>query len=82
MSALTSYAGRRNDEKEHILSSAEQMANAPIIADLSFPGGLVLGYCGGAARWVSAEELGLPPDQPIVVGDASPIEMLKHLSDR
>lgn len=82
VSALTSYAGRRNAEKEHILSAAEQMANAPVLADFSFPGGVVLGYCGGAARWVSAEELGLPPDEPIVVGDASPIEMLKHLSDR
>ena len=82
VSALTSYAGRRNDEKEHVLTAAEQVASAPILADLSFPGGVVLGYSGGAARWVSAEELGLPPGQPIVVGDASPNEMLKHLSDR
>jgi len=82
VSALTSYAGRRNAEKEHILSAAEQQANAPILADLSFPGGVVLGYVGGGAKWVSAEELGLAPDQPIVVGDASPNEMLQHLSDR
>ena len=82
VSALTSYAGRRNDEREHVLSAAELQSNAAIIADLSLPGGVILGYCGGAARWVTAEELGLPPDQPIVVGDASPNEMLKHLSDR
>ena len=82
VTALTSYVGRRNDEKEHTLSAAELMKNATIIADLSFPGGVILGFASGAVRWVPAEELGLPPDQPIVVGDASPVEVLRHLSDR
>ena len=82
VSALTSYAGRRNDEREHLLTALDQQNNAPIIADLSFPGGVILGYVGGAAKWVTAEELGLPPDQPIIVGDASPVEALRHLSDK
>lgn len=79
---LTSYAGRRNDEKEHVLSAAEVNADSPVLADLSFPGGAVLAFPSGNVRWVSAEDLGLPPDQPIVVGDASPVAILRHLSDR
>ncbi len=80
--ALTSYVGPRLDERAPRPQSAASPDGDPIVADLSFPGGVILGFPNGKARWFDAEELGLPPDQPIVVGDASPVEMLKRLSDR
>ena len=79
---LTSYLGRRNDEKEHMLTPSELSHDAPLLADLSFPDGVIFGYSSGAARWVSREELGIPVGVPIVVGDESPNEELRHFSDR
>ena len=81
-SALTSYVGPRLDGKGLVPPSAASPDGDPIVADLSFSGGVILGFPGGKVRWFDAAELGLSPDQPIVVGEASPVEMLKHLSDR
>lgn len=80
--ALTSYAGPRLDEYAPRPPNAASPDGDPIVADLSFPGGVILGFPGGKVRWVEAEELGLPPGEPIVVGDASPHEWLRRLSDR
>jgi hypothetical protein len=81
-SALTSYVGPRLDVKARVPPTTASPDGDPIVADLSIPGGVILGFPGGKVRWFDAEELGLPPDQPIFVGDASPNEMLQHLSDR
>lgn len=79
---LTSYAGRRNDDKSHLLTASDLSRNAPVLADLSFPDGVIFGYSGGEAKWVSREELGIPVGVPIVVGDESPNEVLRNFSDR
>ena len=86
---LTSYAGRRNKEKEHILSAAEQQRNAIIISDdddgdLHHKDGLITGYVGGAASFVEWSDLNMAPpdakDPKGMLGDNSPNEDLKHLS--
>lgn len=87
---LTSYAGRRNKEREHILSAAEQQNNAIIICDdddgdLHHKDGLVCGYVGGAARFMEWSDLHMdPPADPKepkgILGDNSPNEDLKHMS--
>lgn len=82
MTALTSYAGRRNAEAGHSLTAESLRSNPAVMADISFPGGVILGFSDGSVRWVTATELGLPADQAIVVGDASAVESLRHLSDR
>jgi hypothetical protein len=81
-SALTSYVGPRLDEKGPKPPSATSPDGDPIVADLTIPGAVILGFPGGKVRWLDAQDLGLPPDRPIVVGDASPNELLRHLSDR
>lgn len=80
--ALTSYAGPGDDVGTPVVEIARPTEDRPLLADLSFPVGVILGFASGKARWVSAAELGLPQDQPIVVGAASPVEMLRHLSSR
>jgi hypothetical protein len=59
--ALTSYAGRRNAEREHVLTAEEQSRMAAILADLSLPDGAIVGFAGGSAAddprgaWARAE---------------------------
>lgn len=86
---LTSYAGRRNRDREHILSSAEQQKNGIILCDdddgdLHHKDGLVCGYVGGAARFVEWDTLDMPkPDEKHpegLLGDNSPHPELKHMS--
>jgi hypothetical protein len=81
VSTLTSYAGPEGDANTPVAATGQQSSDRALLADLSFPGGVILGFVSGAARWVSAAELGLSPDQPIVIGPASPVEMLRQLSD-
>lgn len=86
---LTSYAGRRNGEREHVLNASEQSKGAPIMCDddtgsLHHKAGLVIGYVGGSAKFVEWADLGIPPpdvEKPEgILGDNSPNEDLKHLS--
>jgi len=87
---LTSYAGRRNKEKEHQLSSSDLSRNAIVICDddegpLHHPKGLVIGYSGGAAKFVEWDDLGMGPpadekNPEGILGDNSPNEDLKHMS--
>jgi prepilin-type N-terminal cleavage/methylation domain-containing protein len=86
---LTSYAGRRNAEKEHVLSAAAQQDNAMCICDddegsLHHKNGLICGYVGGGARFVEWSDLNMSPPDPTepgnVLGDNSPNDELKHMS--
>lgn len=90
---LTSYAGRRNKEKEHALTADELSKNAILICDdddgpLHHKGGIVIGYSGGAARFVEWSDLPnmTPPANPKepegFLGDNSPNEDLKNMSSQ
>jgi hypothetical protein len=78
---LTSYAGRRNADRDHVLT-AQRLADgkAAILADLSYPGGALVGFSDGSVRWLSAKDLGLGAGDPIVAGDASKSPLLRSLS--
>ena len=87
---LTSYAGRRNREKLHMLTSSELSKGAIILCDdddgpLHHAKGLVVGYSGGDVRFMEWSDLNLPPptdekDPKGLLGDPSPNEELKHVS--
>lgn len=86
---LTSYAGRRNKEKDHILSSAAQQDNAICICDdddgdVHHKNGIVVGYVSGSAKFLEWSDLGLPEPSdlkhPSFLGDNAQSEELKHMS--
>lgn len=87
---LTSYAGRRNKEREHLLTSSEVEKGALIICDdddgpLHHSKGLVCGYTSGAARFLEWSDLGISPpakdtEPEGLLGDSSPNADLKHMS--
>jgi len=78
---LTSYAGRRNAEPEHLVTSDQEKVGTPLIADLHFPDMAIVGFSDGSVRVMDRKELGLGPKDPIVAGDASKSELLRQLSD-
>ena len=87
---LTSYAGRRNKEREHLLTSSELEKGALILCDdddgpLHHSKGLVCGYSGGASRFMEWSDLGISPPQDEknpegLLGDTSANDSLKHMS--
>ena len=82
VSKLTSYAGRRNSEPEHLVTSDQERQGTPLIADLSFPDMAIVGFSNGSVKTMTREELGLDLTDPIVVGDASKSKLLKKLSSK
>jgi prepilin-type N-terminal cleavage/methylation domain-containing protein len=87
---LTSYAGRRNKESGHELTSEELSKGALIICDdddgpLHHSAGMVLGFSSGTARFMEWSDLDMskPADTKNpegILGDNSPNENLKHMS--
>ena len=87
---LTSYAGRRNREKQHMLTSSELLKGALIICDdddgpLHHANGLVMGWSGGDVRFMEWADLNMGPptdekDPQGLLGDNSPNDELKHMS--
>lgn len=67
---LTSYAGRRNAEREHMITPSQMGEGTIVICDdddgaLHHPDGLVAGYSGGNVQFMEWEEFEmLPPDDP------------------
>lgn len=78
--ALTSYAGPRRGEVERAGAPGAALEGIPLIGDLSFPDGAIVGFADGRARWLDREALGLGPDDPIVAGDGSRSPLLQRLS--
>lgn len=74
---LTSYVGRGAAGPDAKIAGDEAV---PIIADVSFEDGAVVGYTNGAARWLTREELGIPAGVPITVGPDSPSPILRQFS--
>lgn len=76
---FTSYVGRLNGSREHVLTPTELEAGAAILADLSFPDGAIVAFTNGSVKWLSREDLGIPAGHPIVAGPESESEILRHL---
>lgn len=78
---LTSYAGRRNATPGYKLTVGGS-APEPLIADLHFPGLILIGYSDGSVRRYGYEELGVPcgHEPPIPIGDDATSELLRKFS--
>ena len=77
---LTSYCGRRNDERAYQITPEVQSQVGPILADLHSPDVAIVAFSDGTARVMTREELGLEPDDPLVAGEASRSPILRALS--
>jgi prepilin-type N-terminal cleavage/methylation domain-containing protein len=86
---LTSYAGRRNGDREHLITSDDEKRGVLIVCDdddgpLHHTDGIVAGYTNGAVRFIEWEELDMaaPEDArnpaPFLGDDASNPE-LQHM---
>jgi len=84
---LTSYAGRRNAERDFLITPDQESLSTIIICDdddgpLHHPNGIVAGYSNGAARFLEWEDLDMsPPEDPDhpdeFLGDAGEGELMK-----
>jgi prepilin-type N-terminal cleavage/methylation domain-containing protein len=88
---LTSYAGRRNHDQGHTLTSDELSKGAICICDdddgdLHHKDGLVCGYTSGQSRFVEWDDFDISKPDPKhpegLLGDNSPNEDLKHMSSQ
>jgi prepilin-type N-terminal cleavage/methylation domain-containing protein len=86
---LTSYAGRRNNERQHELTPAELAEGALILCDDDegaphHAKGMILGFTNGSAKFMSWGDLEIQaPDEKDatgLLGDNAGNEMLKHMS--
>lgn len=87
---LTSYAGRRNAERDYVITPDAMKRVVPMVCDddegpLHHTDGLVMGYTDGSVRFVEWAELGMarPEDandpEPYLADDAT-VESLQALS--
>jgi prepilin-type N-terminal cleavage/methylation domain-containing protein len=87
---LTSYAGRRNHDRDFMLTSDRLKMVVPVICDdddgaLHHSDGLVMGYSDGSATFVDWEDLDMvAPDDPnepeAFLGDSAGNDTLRALS--
>jgi type II secretory pathway pseudopilin PulG len=87
---LTSYAGRRNADRDFLITPDQESMGAPIICDddvgnLHHPKGLVIGYTNTQVRFVEWNDLGMTPpedaDNPDpFLGDRAEVDLLRPLS--
>ena len=87
---LTSYAGRRNADRDFVVTPDDEQRIVPIICDdddgnLHHPKGLVMGFTDGSATFVEWRKLDLvPPEdkrQPDrFLGDAAETDQLRAMS--
>jgi hypothetical protein len=81
LTSLTAYAGRRNDEAAYRLDAAGAVAGEePILACLCHPRRALVAFADGSARLLDRKQLGLGPDDPLIVGESSRSPILKKLS--
>jgi prepilin-type N-terminal cleavage/methylation domain-containing protein len=87
---LTSYAGRRNAERDYLITPERQSRGVPIISDdddgpLHHPSGLIMGYTNRNVRLMEWEDLGIAPPADVnnpeaLLGDSATSEELRALS--
>ncbi|MFV1959273.1 MAG: type II secretion system protein, partial [Planctomycetota bacterium] len=69
-SECTSYAGRRNTEREYVITPKRESRGVPVMCNaddgpLQHPAGLVVAYSNSAVKFKDWSELGLPaPEDP------------------
>jgi hypothetical protein len=74
---LTGYAGRCTP-----ITPEEEKRGTPLIADLTHPDGVIIGYSNGAVRFLEWEDLDMaPPEGPLIIGPKSKHPILRLLSD-
>lgn len=71
---LTGYAGPGE-------RPSDLRGPVPLIGDLTYDDGAIIGYSDGSVRWLDREELGLAVDDPIRCGPQSKSPILRMLSD-
>ena len=77
---LTSYAGPRRSGVAAAPPANKGEDGVPLIADLAFPDGAIVGFAGGKSKWLTREELGLGPADPLIAGAASKSPILRQLT--
>jgi hypothetical protein len=86
---LTSYAGRRNADKEFVITADQEARGVPVICDdddgpLHHRDGIIVGYTNRSVRLMEWEELGIEPPDPRdpepFLGDAATTDELRALS--
>lgn len=78
---LTGYAGRRNAEPDFAMNEAFEKRGTPLIADLTDPDGILLGFSNGHVGFMSWEGLAMEaPVGPVVVGPKATSPYLRMLS--
>ena len=85
---LTSYAGRRNADRDFVITPDEEKKGTMVMCDdddgpLHHPDGLVIGYSNGASRFMEWDEIDMQKPDPKspeeFLGDASSQEELQKL---
>ena len=67
---LTSYAGRRNTDRTHLITGDKIKMGVPVLCDdddgpIHDPDGLVIAFTDGSARHYEWADLGMePPEKP------------------
>jgi hypothetical protein len=79
VSRLTSFVGRRAPASPSDGPGNALPGSTPLIADLHFPGGAIVGFANGEVKWLTRSELGLGPKDPIVAGPGSKSPLLRQL---
>jgi prepilin-type N-terminal cleavage/methylation domain-containing protein len=90
LDALTSYAGRRNADRDYLITPDQEKLRTMVLCDdddgpLHDPGGIVAGYTDGSARFLEWDDIGiLPPedaDDPApFLGDDATVDELRKVS--
>jgi hypothetical protein len=78
---LTSFVGRRAPADPSDGPGRAMLGSTPLIADLHFPDGAIVGFANGEVKWLNRLELGLQPGDPIVAGPDSPSPILRELAE-
>ena len=77
---LTSYQGPSTRALRE--SGPGSAADIPLMADLTFRDGAIVGFASGQVRWMSRADLGLGPTDPIKPGEGSASPTLRWLAER
>src|SRR5262245_26234021 len=81
ISRLTSFVGRRAPDDPSEGPGNTLPGSTPLIGDLPFPCGAIVGFANGEVKWLTRTELGLAPDDPIIVGPDSRSPILRDLAE-
>jgi hypothetical protein len=81
VSRLTSFVGRRAPADPSDGPGKALPGSTPLIGDIHFPDGAIVGFANGEVKWLTRAELGLAPDDPITVGPDSKSPILRDLAE-